>query len=44
MDGALADWLEHRDLTRTDLRDLLLGVLSGALAAAGESEPAALIR
>jgi AcrR family transcriptional regulator len=35
MDGAILDWLEHRDLTRTELRDFLLGALGGALAAAG---------
>jgi AcrR family transcriptional regulator len=35
MDGAILDWLEHRDLTRAELRDLLLGALAGALTAAG---------
>jgi AcrR family transcriptional regulator len=35
MDGACLDWVEHRDLTREELRDLLLGVLMGALLAAG---------
>jgi AcrR family transcriptional regulator len=35
MDGAILDWLEHRDLTRDELRDLLLGSLAGSLAAAG---------
>jgi AcrR family transcriptional regulator len=35
MDGAILDWLEHRDLTRTELRDFLLGSLAGALTAAG---------
>jgi AcrR family transcriptional regulator len=39
MDGAILDWLEHRDLTRTELRDFLLGALGGALAAAGAAEP-----
>jgi AcrR family transcriptional regulator len=34
MDGAILDWLEHKDLTRTELRDLLLGSLGGSLAAA----------
>lgn len=34
MDGAILDWLEHRDLTRDELRDLLLGSLAGALMAA----------
>jgi AcrR family transcriptional regulator len=34
MDGAIFDWLDHRDLTRAELRDLLLGSLAGALAAA----------
>jgi AcrR family transcriptional regulator len=35
MDGAILDWLEHRDLERSELRDLLLGSLAGAMAAAG---------
>ena len=42
MDGAILDWLDHRDLTRGDLRDLLLGSLAGSLRAAdyeiGETE------
>ncbi|MFL5817345.1 MAG: TetR/AcrR family transcriptional regulator [Conexibacter sp.] len=35
LDGAIEDWLTHRDLTRTELRDFLLGALGGALDAAG---------
>lgn len=35
MDGACLDWVEHGDLSREELRDLLLGVLMGALIAAG---------
>jgi AcrR family transcriptional regulator len=35
LDGALHDWLVHRDLSRTELRDFLLGTLAGALRAAG---------
>jgi len=35
MDGACLDWIEHRDVEREELRDLLLGVLMGALVAAG---------
>jgi AcrR family transcriptional regulator len=35
MDGAVLDWLEHGDLDRRELRDLLLGVLAGSLTAAG---------
>ena len=35
MDGACLDWIEHGDLTREELRDLLLGVLMGALVASG---------
>jgi AcrR family transcriptional regulator len=35
MDGAILDWLEHRDIERGELRDLLLGSLAGAMAAAG---------
>ena len=34
MDGACLDWIEHRDVEREGLRDLLLGVLMGALLAA----------
>jgi AcrR family transcriptional regulator len=34
MDGACLDWIEHGDLGREELRDLLLGVLTGALVAA----------
>ena len=36
MDGAVLDWLEHRDIDRERLHDLLLGTLMGAAAAAGE--------
>ena len=35
MDGAILDWLEHRDLSRAELRDFLLGALAGAVIAAG---------
>ena len=35
MDGACLNWVEHRDIERAELRDLLLGVLMGALLAAG---------
>jgi AcrR family transcriptional regulator len=38
MDGAILDWLEHRDLERGELRDLLLGSLTGAMVAAGGGE------
>ena len=31
MDGAIVDWVEHGDLTREALRDLLLRTLEGAL-------------
>jgi AcrR family transcriptional regulator len=37
MDGVILDWLEHRDLERREVRDLLLGSLAGALAAADAS-------
>lgn len=39
MDGAVLDWLDHRDMTREELRDLLLGSLAGALLAAGAAVP-----
>jgi AcrR family transcriptional regulator len=32
MDGAILDWLEHRDLSRTELRDLLLDSLVSLVA------------
>jgi AcrR family transcriptional regulator len=35
MDGACLNWIEHRDVEREELRDLLLGVLMGALMATG---------
>ena len=35
MDGACLDWLEHRDIDRDELRDLLLGTLMGSLIATG---------
>jgi AcrR family transcriptional regulator len=34
MDGAILDWLDHRDLERAELLELLLGSLAGSLAAA----------
>ncbi len=34
MDGAYLNWIEHRDISRDELRDLLLGTLLGALTAA----------
>ncbi len=34
MDGACLNWIEHRDIEREELRDLLLGVLIGSLVAA----------
>jgi len=40
MDGACLDWIEHRDVEREELRDLLLGVLMGALIAAGATPDA----
>jgi AcrR family transcriptional regulator len=36
MDGALEDWLEHRDMGRAELHGLLLGTLLGAVTAAGQ--------
>jgi AcrR family transcriptional regulator len=37
VDGAVLDWLEHRDLDRERLHALLLGTLLGAVHAAGAS-------
>ena len=39
MDGAILDWVERRDLTRDQLRGLLLGTLLGAVTAAGGTPP-----
>lgn len=39
MDGAILDWLEHRDMKRAELRELLLDSLAGALVAAGWTGP-----
>jgi AcrR family transcriptional regulator len=36
MDGAVLDWIEHRDLDRQRLHSLLVGTLLGAVTAAGE--------
>jgi AcrR family transcriptional regulator len=36
MDGAITDWLEHRDMDRDQLLGLLLGTLYGAVTASGE--------
>lgn len=38
-DGALLDWIERRDMTRDEVRGLLLGTLAGALTAAGAAAP-----
>ena len=35
MDGVILDWLEHRDMSRAEVRDLLLGSLAGSISAAG---------
>jgi AcrR family transcriptional regulator len=37
MDGAILDWVEHRDIDRQTLHGLLLGTLLGAVLTAGES-------
>ncbi|HEX5617449.1 MAG TPA: TetR/AcrR family transcriptional regulator [Solirubrobacteraceae bacterium] len=36
MDGAILDWIEHRDIERERLQGLLLGTLLGAVTASGE--------
>ena len=38
MDGMILDWLEHRDIGRGELRDLLLGALAGTVMASGEGQ------
>jgi AcrR family transcriptional regulator len=39
MDGACLDWLAHRDLTRAQLRDMLVTTFAGALGAAIQAGP-----
>jgi AcrR family transcriptional regulator len=41
MDGAIQDWLRHRDFERAELKGLLMGALAGTLMAAGAGERAA---
>lgn len=38
MDGACLEWLEHRDVERSQLLGLLLGTLLGAITASGHQE------
>jgi AcrR family transcriptional regulator len=38
MDGACLDWIAHRDLSRDELRGLLIGTLAGALMASGSGD------
>ena len=40
MDGALTDWLAHRDIERPQLLGLLLGTLMGAVTASGAADGA----
>ncbi len=39
IDAAVLDWIEHRDLSRADLRDLLLAAFAAAVLAAGQADP-----
>jgi AcrR family transcriptional regulator len=39
MDGACLDWLAHRDITREQLRDMLVTAFAGALGAAVQAGP-----
>jgi AcrR family transcriptional regulator len=39
MDGASLDWLAHRDLTREQLRDMLVTTFAGAIGAAMQTGP-----
>jgi AcrR family transcriptional regulator len=43
MDGACLNWIEHHDLPRDGLRDLLLGTLLGSLTAADAVPAGALV-
>ncbi|HEU0316764.1 MAG TPA: TetR/AcrR family transcriptional regulator, partial [Solirubrobacteraceae bacterium] len=38
IDAAVLDWVEHRDLGRADLRDLLVAAFAAAVLAAGEAD------
>ena len=42
MDGVILDWLEHRDMSRAEVRDLLLASLAGSLSGGGPPDPALL--
>jgi hypothetical protein len=39
MDGACLYWLAHRDITREQLRDMLVTAFAGALGAAVQAGP-----
>ncbi|MDQ3936936.1 MAG: TetR/AcrR family transcriptional regulator [Actinomycetota bacterium] len=39
MDGAILDWLDRGEVTRDQLRDLLVATFAGALGAAGHVDP-----
>jgi hypothetical protein len=39
MDGACLDWLANRDLTRQQLRDMLVTTFAGAVGAAVQTGP-----
>jgi AcrR family transcriptional regulator len=44
LDGVLNDWIEHGDIERTSVRDLILNALVGAVEAAGDAEAAGRLR
>jgi hypothetical protein len=39
VEASSLDWLEHRDLHRAELRDMLIAVLDGAVGAAADAGP-----
>jgi AcrR family transcriptional regulator len=39
VEAASLDWLEHRELARADLRDMLVAALGGAVSAAAGADP-----
>jgi len=39
IDAAILDWVDHRDLARAQLRDLLVAAFAAALVAAQEADP-----
>jgi AcrR family transcriptional regulator len=39
VDAAILDWIDHRDLTRTQLREMLITAFAASLTAAAQADP-----